>query len=116
MPNVINCTPHDLHIMLKDGTILTIPTSEYLARCDEVKKTIGSVTVAGIDVPLRARSYSSLRGLPKEQAHGPVLYVVSAIAAIQGMREARGDLITVDDPVRDGDGRIVGARAFARQH
>lgn len=65
------------------------------------------VTVKG---PESAARLGQVENLPAPQPW--VAYIVSRVVAEAA--RGRDDLFIVDDAVRDGEGRIVGARALAR--
>jgi hypothetical protein len=56
-------------------------------------------------------SFGRLEGLPDPQPG--VLYLTSALAAQAAAASGRTDVVMVDDPVRDDQGRVIGARALA---
>lgn len=116
MPDIVNATPHMLHFYLPGGQTLSIPKTRTVARCDELRTLVGQYQIDGIDVPVFNKRFTELRGLPAFTPGDQFerLYVVSAIAAAQGAREGRADLIIVDGLVRDGDDRVIGASSFAR--
>jgi len=119
MKTIINLTPHAIHVHI--GTpdtgiaIATIP-SDGEARCEEI---IIDESILAWDqfgdsgmrqnIPLRIKGYGKVIGLPEPR--DGVLYCVSTLVAQQVVRD---DLVTVDQVVRDDQGRIIGCRGFAR--
>lgn len=107
--NVINATPHALHIIGNDGAVaVTIEPSGVVARCTVERMADGEVN----GIPVNSTVYGKLGGLPDEERG--TMYVVSSLAAIAGKVEGRSDLLVPDDVVRDEDGKIIGCRALAR--
>lgn len=102
---LINLTPHAIHI----GS-LTIEPSGTIARAREVSVDLETITVDGHEVPIRLVSYGDLTGLPEPRPG--VAYIVSSLAAQAAV--GRTDVFVPTDPIRDGEGRIVGCRALAR--
>lgn len=109
---IVNLTPHALNMMPggPDGPVITIPPSGTVARCATQRTQVGTVTIDGVDIPVNRTVFGEVTGLPDPQPD--TIYVVSALVAqaVQG----RDDVVIVDDAVRDAEGRIIGARAFAR--
>lgn len=95
--NIINLTPHEIH--LPDRNVLP---SDFVARCNEVTKDAGEFD----GVKLIRREYGDVYGLPDPVAD--TLYIVSLLVR-QALPE-RKDLASPGDLVRDGDGKIVGAK------
>lgn len=106
---LVNLTPHPVTLIVGDQT-LTIPPEPTPARCSETRTVVGSVEVDGLEVPVTVVGFGEVQGLPDPQEG--VLYVVSRIVA--EARRDRADLVIPDDLVRDGEGRIIGAKALAR--
>lgn len=112
--NVVNLTPHPVTLVRGD-TALTIPPSGTVCRAAELVTELGAIEVDGLGpVPVRRVEYGAPEGLPEPAPE--TLYLVSALAAAAIRRHCpeRDDVVVVADPVRDQDGRIVGARALAR--
>lgn len=102
---LINLTPHAIHI----GS-LTIEPSGTVDRATEKYVDLEPITVDGHEVPVRLVAYGDITGLPEPRAG--VAYIVSSIAAQAAV--GREDVLVPTDPIRDGEGRIVGCRALAR--
>lgn len=105
---LVNLTPHALHVILDDDRLLTIP-SAGLARAGNGRRQIGTIESDGYTIPLYHTTFGAITGLPDPAPD--TVYLVSNIVA-QAVR--RDDVLIVDDMVRDGEGRILGCRAFAR--
>jgi hypothetical protein len=130
--NLVNLTPDAITIYApeSDAIIATIPPSGTIARAAAEREQVGSIDIGGQTVPINRTVFGAywlpnyeqdcgqedcrldvaLRG--ERCPHVPY-YIVSAIVA-QAVSRLRSDLLIPDDAVRDGAGRIIGCRAFAR--
>lgn len=102
----INLTPHAISIRNEAGEeILALPPSGQVARVAEQRENLG--LLAGVEIT-RA-SYGAVEGLPEPRPG--VAYIVSGmvLAACQD----RADVFAPGVPVRDAEGRIVGARGLS---
>ncbi len=105
---VRNFTPHDITVILEDGTTQVFP-SVGVIRARSTSEPVGMVG----DIPVFRTTYGAPEGLPEEE-EGAVLIVSSLAAqAIKAADPARHDYYVVSDTVRDEAGRIVGCRGFA---
>ena len=101
---IINCTPHDVHIIREDGTTRTIPASGIVARLST--KTVPAGEFDGI--PITRTEFGEPEGLP-EYEEG------TRIIASQIMKSAcphRTDIIVPAEIVRDEKGVILGCRSL----
>jgi len=113
---VVNLTPHPINL-IGDGGEIIIPPSGRVVRAREVREILGSIQLDGAGtLPVIRVSYAEPEGIP-EQVEADTIYIVSALAAA-AIRAHRPDIadhfFVVSDPVRDSDGRVIGARALAR--
>ena len=106
---IINMTPHALNMITDAGEVI-IPPSGIIARVSVTREQIGTVEVDGAIIPVNRSVFGSVEGLPEPQ---PDTYYVVSMLVAQAV-PYRNDLLIVDDTVRDEQGRIIGARAFAR--
>ena len=106
---LVNLTPHEIRLIPEDGIEVVLPPSGEVARCAVERRLVGQLLCHSVLVPLHRTVFGAVEGLPKPQ--DGVVYVVSALVA-QAAR--RPDVVSVDDAVRDSEGRVVGARALAR--
>lgn len=105
--NIINLTPHAIHIMNGEKTILrTFEPSGVIARATTERKQIGEID----GIPVFTTTFGVLEGLP-ESGDGTV-YIVSALAA-QAAKD-RNDIFIPDDAVRDENGRVIGCRSLGK--
>jgi hypothetical protein len=77
-----------------------------------VSQPRGALTIEGgiVPVPLVSKRFQDLEGLP-EPVEG-VLYIASALAARAAWEQGRRDVVCPGDPIRDDEGRVVGAAAL----
>jgi hypothetical protein len=109
---LVNCTPHDLHFVLDDGTKYTLERSKHVARCEEIRTYDGTIQPerGGPLIPIYAKGFGDLTGLPDPKMG--VRYVVSIVAAQAARKLGRYDVMVVDDMVRDEVGTIIGCRSL----
>ena len=101
-----NLTPHELVFITSSGEF-RLPASDKPARVEVESRKAGEI--AGLPVIIQ-RFGEEIENLPEPQ--DGVVYVVSALAAQAAWAQGRNDIVTVADPVRDSEGRIIGARAL----
>lgn len=104
--NIINLTPHAITIIAEDGTKTEFAPSGVIARVAQIREQVGTLN----GFPLYRNSFGEVVGLPEAKAD--TVYIVSALVA-QAAKD-RDDLVIVDNTIRDENGRIIGARGFAR--
>ena len=104
---IVNCTPHAVTLMLKDGSQVIIPASNNLARCESRRATVYAFD-NGVEV--HRTEMGDVYGLP-EPVEG-TYYLVSLLVANK-LKGERDDLLVTDDTVRGEGGKIIGCRAFA---
>lgn len=108
MRKILNYTLHDITIITESGTIV-IP-KHGTARCSPLRDLDEWIDLDEIRIPVNKTTFGYVEGLPEPK--DDTIIIVSAITA-NVMREKRNDLYTVDEPVRDGTGKIVGCRALS---
>lgn len=107
MATIINLTPHSITILLNDQQV-TFPASGSVSRVASTRVQVDQVLTSGAAIPVNSVVFGEITGLPPAQMD--TVYIVSAMVA---QAAKRSDVLSVDDAVRDEQGRIVGARAFA---
>lgn len=109
---LVNLTPHalNLHHPSVPGSVLMVPPSGTVARCREVVQPRGTIEVDGYTVTLVAKTFGQIENLPDPE--DGVIYVTSALAAQAAWAIGRRDVVCPGDPVRDSDGRVVGATSL----
>jgi hypothetical protein len=103
--NLINLTPHPVTV-----AGLTIPPSGTVARCREVTESRGVVEIDGTNVPLVSKRFGEVENLPEPAPN--TVYIVSALTAQAAWAVGRRDVVCPGDPVRDAEGRIIGATSL----
>jgi hypothetical protein len=109
---LVNLTPHPINI-LADGKVITIPPSGVVARVQEVVEDAGSLSleVEGVSIPLRTKRFGdAIENLPPPQEG--VIYIASLLAAQAAWSLGRNDVVATGDPVRDGNGNIIGIKSL----
>lgn len=99
---MINLTPHPITIRRTDGAEVTIPPSGMVARVTTVETVIGTCPETG--VPIVARTYGEVRGLPEEGT--PCLVSALVLAAVPGRKGVFAP-DTGATAVRDDRGQII---------
>ncbi len=111
---LINLTPHDIHIMDDFQQVLwTLKTSGIVARCNEQVDMEGRLVLdelGAVKVPLYTRKFQRVNNLPPETPNH--VYVVTSFVKLA--HPERKDLIVASDFVRDMGGKIIGCRSFTR--
>ena len=110
-----NFTPHAVTVFDEDGDPLVILPSVGLARAKQTAITVGEIDLLTGSVPVKKMTFGAVEGLP-ETAADDEYFVVSAItaqAAEATNHPLRARLLVVADPVRNGDGQIIGCRSFS---
>lgn len=107
---IINLTPHAVCMMDVSGNVVDRFASEGLARATETSVKVGEVN--GFDIVETV--YGEITGLPEKS--DDTYYIVSLLTAQAAVKTGRGadDLLLTSDLVRDGEGRIIGCKRFAR--
>lgn len=113
---IINCLPHDAHLLVGDGRAVTIKQSGMVARVNERLSAPVTLTVAtddgagSISVECRTRALGEVVGLPGRSPG--MLYLVSTMVA--DAASYRDDLVVPGDLVRDEAGKVIGCRGLYR--
>lgn len=103
---ILNYTPHAITLINYKGESVEY-SSSGIARCEEIKKVIGS---AG-GYPIYSVEFGNLSGLPEWEDN--TVIIVSAIAAQAAKAAGRTDCLIVADTVRNDKGQVVGAKGFS---
>lgn len=140
MKKIINCTPHDIVIVVDDFVsdyissddefyvkeFFIIEKSGIIPRLREKQEKVESIRTTAtkkdelekcgydngwnIYIDIMKKSFSEVEGLPEPKEN--TIYIVSALVA--GACKNRDDLVVPNDIVRDDQGRIIGCRSLAR--
>lgn len=111
---LVNLTPHTVTLIVEGGPV-EVPPSGFVVRAKETKELVGVLVDRGVSIPLYRISYGEPEGLP--EIDQDTYYVVSSLAA-QAIKahlppNIAERFVVVTDPVRDENGRIIGARGLA---
>ena len=105
MKKIINLTPHPLVFMDEEKKVLFEIPSSGIARASQKETLIGKIN----GLPIYKMEYGKVENLPAPKED--TVYVVSLLTA-QAVPE-RQDVFVVAHPVRDEQGRIIGAQGLA---
>jgi len=110
--NLVNLTPHDVHLYVGEAKVATFEKAASPARASQSAKAVGEVNVEGHLIPIVSVTYGDLQDVPPVK--DDTMYIVSVIAGQAMLASGRTDFLIVHDTVRDDKGQIVGCRGFAR--
>ena len=105
---VINKTPHDIHIVDAEGNVLrTYPRGN-----GEIRIAIKTIRVGVLDdgTPLSQTVYAEPVGLPEYDRN--FVYIVSQM--VKSALPERQDLLVPSELVRDANGLIIGCKSECR--
>lgn len=101
----VNLTPHDVNVVLDDGSILVYKPEPEPARVDVQLRPIE----VGGDAPMFYESYGEVVGLP-DLEYGTFLIVSGLVCSA---RPDRLDLVHPVGLVRNEEGIVIGCKGFA---
>lgn len=106
MIKIMNLTPHTIYVRDEEGNV----TREYRPEATPARVRCETVaTGESIDgVPVTKTRYFDVQDLPEAQ---PDTYYIVSMLLAQACPD-RHDLLTVNETVRDGEGRIIGCKSF----
>jgi len=108
---MLNLTPHAIVIQGDDGTSVTIPPSGGVARVATTETVVSVVEVGGTKVPVVARQFGEVTGLPEtDEACIVSSLVLDAVRVQQPWRKQVYAPDTGATAIRDKEGRIVAVR------
>lgn len=102
---LINLTPHVLNVIAADGSTVDIQPSGNIARVASTSAVVANIN--GINVT--ASTWGDVAGLPAAQAG--VVFIVSRM--VKDRVADRADVMVPGAPVRDADGKIIGANGLS---
>lgn len=105
MAQVLNFTPHPVHICDASGAILKTFPSVGLVRLKATTISTGDMIE---DVPVTTTAFGEPEGLP-EAVEGTFLIVSQLVKSALPQRK---DLVVPAEVVRDADGNIKGCKSF----
>jgi hypothetical protein len=101
----INLTPHTLNIIKADGSTIDIQPSGNIARVSSSSTIVA--TLKGINVS--QQTFGDVIDLP--DAQDGIIYIVSQM--VKDRVPDRPDVLVPGAPVRDSEGRIIGANGLS---
>ena len=101
MATLVNLTPHSLNIVAADGSTVDIPPSGNIARVGSISSIVA--TVNGINI--NKQTFGKVVDLP--DAQDGIIYIVSRM--VKDRVPDRNDVLVPGAPVRDAEGKIIGA-------
>lgn len=101
-----NYTPHPLQIVRADGETETFLASGIVPRLEVKRTKVGEM----MGFEFFRSSLGSPCGLPEEEENTVV--VVSALVMEHPSLAGRSDLASPGELIRDGEGKIIGAKGF----
>ncbi len=110
-PEIVNLTPHDIHLYEGDAIIHTWKgLGDDAARVSTVKETKFEVKVGEHLIPVKKTEFGDMVNMPPKKPN--TFYVVSLICATKLKTLGRNDILTIDGAVRDDKNRVIGFRNF----
>lgn len=108
MFQLINLTPHDINIVEENGSIImTLPRTDVVARVEQKLTSVNEIN----GISIKESCWGDIVGLPGPEEN--VFYIVSALVANAAKEQGRTkDILCPCDFVRDGEGRVIGAKAL----
>ncbi len=114
MSDLINCTPHDVHVHLADGKFVTYPPSGTVVRMQSAEQVLMRTLDNGVPVK-GAQQFTSVVDIPK--GHAPIIVSMPVGQFLQQARCERhvyGPDTSPAGAIRDDQGRIVGTRGLVQ--
>lgn len=106
---IVNLTPHSLHVVADDKTVIEIPPSGKVARVSVTRELDHVIDdTDGRRISVYKTRYGRLEGLPRRKAG--VVYIVSALVKA---RTRRDDVLAVGELIRDEQGRVIGCNGLS---
>lgn len=102
---LVNCTPHPLNIVQRNGETLTVEPSGIVARCastEVLDQAIGLIDIT-------KQTLGNVEDLP-DPVQG-VYFIVSRLVASAAKRD---DLLVPGALLRDDNGKVIGCKGLSR--
>lgn len=109
MKEFINLTPHTLNILAADGSIVDIQPSGDIARVSSSSTVIATINGINVSQQTFGDVFGDVTGLPDTQ--DGIIYIVSRM--VKDRVPDRLDVLVPGAPVRDADGKIIGANGLS---
>ena len=101
---LVNCTPHPLNIVQRDGSILTINPCGIVPRCSSTEVVNGAIGL----IDITKQTLGAVEGLPEEIPG--VHFIVSRLVASASGRQ---DLLVPGALLRDDQGKVIGCKGLS---
>lgn len=109
---IINLTPHALHIRSAHGTEIVVEPSGIVPRLATRRELLQSVRCDdGAEVLVTQAAFGALTDMPA--ATDGVIYVVSALCAQSPELQGRTDVYAPGEAIRDAAGKIIAAQGLS---
>jgi len=117
MSTIINCTPHDINVVMPDGAAICYQKTSWVARVETTQEEAGDIN----GIPCFKTSYGNVTGFPDNEmfiseileAGNDIFYIVSGI--VKSACPNRDDLLVPDTGktcIRDDAGKIIAVTQF----
>ena len=106
MTQIINCTPHPIHIIREGKVVQTLPVSGIVIRLKA--STVSDEPIN--DIPTSRTQFGQAEGLPDQQEG--IFLIVSQL--VKSAFPDRTDLLVPAEMVRDEQGNIIGCQSLGR--
>ena len=103
---IYNLTPHDLNVVMFDGSVETLPKSGLIARVSQEDRPDGFI--GGINIT--SRVMGEVTDLPEPQ--DSIYFIVSSLVA--SAAKGRDDLFVPGPLVRNDQGQVIGCKGLSR--
>jgi len=104
MATFVNLTPHDVNVVMTDGSIVTFERSGTIARCSVDTELVDRVN--GIE--LSRATFGAVDNVPDSVPD--TWYIVSML--VRNALSYRDDLVSPGELVRNSDGVVIGCKGF----
>lgn len=107
---IYNCTPHDLNIVRKNGTILTVKPSGIVPRCASTEEQVGIIGDSNTGIEITQQQLGEVTDLPDPEPG--TRYIVSRMVANAATN--RDDLLVPGSLIRNDQGQVVGCKGLTK--
>ena len=101
---LVNCTPHPLNIVQRDGSILTINPCGIVPRCSSTEVVNGAIGL----IDITKQTLGAVEGLPDEI---PGVHVI--VSRLVASASGRQDLLVPGALLRDDQGKVIGCKGLS---
>jgi hypothetical protein len=105
---IVNLTPHPVVLTTDNGDIALPSTG--IARCEERREVVSSVSVEAGDIDIEEVTYGDITGLP-----APVVGTIYVVSQLVLAASDRHDLVCPGRTIRDANGRVTSCTTLSRR-